>query len=294
MMKKIILSVLMIAVILSSRSAAAEYKRIVSLAPAITEIVYAFGMDKQLVGVTDYCDYPEEARQKESVGGFINPSLEKIIALDPDIVVVSKNGGLKGIARKLDEFAIPIKIVSFYSLTDLYEAFRAVAALGDIPERGEEEVRRFDEKIEACRATLESVPPRKVLFIRWRDPLSVAANGSLEDEIITITGGTNIVTGSKTRYPAYTAEAIALAQPDVIIDASYYNTPTEAERKEIARFWQKFGHLEAVKNDNVFIIKTDLHSVPGPRTVQFIDEMAHILHPEKFTTTWGLSERIDV
>jgi iron complex transport system substrate-binding protein len=293
-MKKILLSIVVFTIFLSLRLAIAEYKRIVSLAPAITEIVYAFGMDKQLVGVTDYCDYPEEAKQKESVGGFINPSLEKIIVLDPDIVVVSKNGGLKGIARKLDEFAIPIAIVSFYSLAELYEAFRAVAVLGGVPERGEAEVGKFIEKRETCRSTLAGVTPKKVLFIRWRDPLSVAANGSLEDEIITIAGGTNIVVGSKTRYPTYTAEAIALAQPDVIIDASYYNTPTEAERNEIARFWQKFAHLEAVKNDMVFILKTDLHSVPGPRTVQFIDEMAHILHPENFTTTWGLSERIDV
>ncbi len=281
-------------VILFCRPAVTGSERIVSLAPAITEIVYAFSMEDRLVGVTDYCDYPDEARMKESVGGFINPNLEKIIALDPDVVVVSKNGGLKGITRKLHEFGIPVSIVAFYSLADLYDAFRTVAALGDIPERGDAEVRRFTEKIAACRTALTGVPPVKVIFIRWRDPLSVAANGSLEDEIITVAGGTNIVAGSRTRYPVYTAEAIALAAPDVIIDASYYNTPTAAERAEIARFWQKFAHLAAVKHDQVYIMRTDLHSVPGPRTIQFIDEMAYILHPDLFTTTWGLSERIDI
>lgn len=291
-MKKII--ILLSFFFLPLTTSAAEYERIVSLSPAITEIIYTLGMESRLVGVTDFCDHPPEAQEKGSVGGFINPNLEKIIALAPDVVIISKNSGTRAIARKLDEFAIPTEIVSFYSLSELYDAFRKIAYIGNVGVKGEENVKLFLDKISNYRSVLNDITPKKVLFIRWRDPLSVAAHGSLEDEIITIAGGRNIVAKSKTRYPVYTAEAIALTDPDVIIDASCYNTPTTAEREEIAHFWQKFRHLKAVQNDNVFIIKTDLHSVPGPRTVQFIDEMASIIHPELFTDTWGLSERLDV
>lgn len=271
----------------------AAYKRVVSLGPSVTEIIYDLDKEDALVGITDFCDYPPETSEKTSVGGWLNPNLEKIVSLSPDMVITSKNGGQLVIARKLQEFGIGFSFAQFYSFADVKQSFRKIGALLGVADKAEERVRIFEQVIAAYKEQTASLPQKKVLFVRWHNPLTVAGAGSLEDEILQVLGCKNIIE-SEIRYPVYTMEAVIAAEPDIIIDLGSYDTPTEQEKQAIAEFWRPWGLLPAVKNNQIFTIRTDVHSVPGPRTSIFIDEVAAIAHPDVFESKWGLSEKINI
>jgi len=268
-------------------------QRIVSLAPAITEIIFALGAQDRLVGVSSYCDFPPEARQIESVGGFINPNLEKIISLKPDLVVVSPNSGTKAVQANLNRLGIPNLIVQFYTIEGLVNAYRQLGSVLGKTDAAVQLQTELAATLDAITARLAGVTmlPR-VLFVRAHNPLYVAAPGTYEDDLIIRTGGINCIPHSSVRYPHYNVEEIVRLNPDIIIDATFYDTPNESERAMVRSVWAPLTTIHAVQNNRIYIIKTDIHSVPGPRTPQMLTILASLVHPEYFGPETEFSETI--
>lgn len=267
-------------------------RRVVSLAPAITEIIYSLGAEDVLVGVSDYCDYPPAAFTKEKVGGFINPNLEKIVSLSPDMVILSPNSGTQQIQSRLDRLGVKNTVVSFYTIEELIDAYKVIGKmLGK-----EQEAIAFENTV---RGRMKSISSRVqeaasplVLFVRSHEPLYVAGCGTYEDDLITVAGGKQCIVESAVRYPQYNIEEIIRLNPAIIIDATFYETPDFLQRRLIRDFWSSVKSIDAVANGQVYIIKTDIHSVPGPRTPLMLDIMAQIVHPEIFGEETTYSERI--
>ncbi len=269
----------------------AAYERIVSLSPAITEIIYALDAQDTLVGVSSYCDYPLVAKEKEDVGGFINPNIERIVLLKPDMVVLSPNSGTKTIQERLDRLGINNTVVSFYTIETLQESFIEIGSLVGREESAAQLRGQLSQTIARIETAVAAEDKPRVLFVREHMPLYVAGQGTFEDDVITIAGGINCVT-SKSRYPQYTIESVIALDPEIIIDATYYDTPTKDQYSSLRSFWQRLKMATAVKNKQVYIIKTDIHSVPGPRTDALLEVVAGIVHPSSWAEKSELSENV--
>jgi iron complex transport system substrate-binding protein len=267
---------MLLAIVFCASEVWASFERIISLSPAITEIIYALEAQDTLIGVSSFCDYPREARNKENVGGFINPNLEKIIALRPDLVILSPNSGTKQIHHRLEAIGITTRVVSFYTIEELRAAYRVIGEYTERPKNAQRLIRQLEQAINENRDAALAERPR-VLFVRSHSPLFVAGQGTYEDDLIRIVGGLNCIQKSATRYPQYAVEAIMDIDPEIVIDATFYDTPSAQQKKQIRTFWSQMRSVTAVKNKRVYIIETDIHSVPGPRTPEMLGIMAQIL-----------------
>ena len=293
MFKKVIFFIFISIIILGGIDGIAEEdRRIISLAPAITEIIFALEADDMLVGVTNYCDYPPEARHKEKVGGFINPNIEKILTLNPDVVILSPNSGTKNVQAHLAHLNIDNCVVQFYTINGLVESYGIIGEKIGRPLKARALRRKLEKTMRDISERLTEEARPHVLFVRSHQPMYVAGRNTYEDDVIFICGGINAITNGGLRYPHYTLEGIVSANPDIIIDATFYKTPNARQMLEIKNFWSPLKNITAVKNNNVYIIKTDIHSVPGPRTPQFLQIMARIIHPDVFGKEFEYSERI--
>ena len=268
---------------LSSPSAFSKsYERIISLAPSITEILFAIGAGDRVVGVTTHCDYPEEAKLKPKVGGFLEQNIEAIVAQKPDLVMIAPNRGTKFTNEKLKQLGIETLIVPFYSLDDLVKSFELIGEKVGNWDRAKVLQAEVIQAINEVRARSVNRLRRKAVFITWQTPLIIPAGGTLEGDVMELSGGDNIAKDSPLHYPKFSIEAIFERDPDLIIDASSHGRQMSLEeRKEMVRkFWSQYSSLRAVRSGEVYVFKTDVYSVPSPRTVRFIKAMGALFDPE--------------
>jgi len=280
-MKRIIIFIYLFLLFIP-RVSFAKAERIVSLSPAITEIIFSLGADNALVGVSSYCDWPIEARTKEKVGGFINPNIEKILSLNPDLVILSPNSGTKQIQKTLATLGIKNLIVSFYTIDELRKAYMTIGEHTGYDEQAQVLIHELDRAIETVRSKAEEKSGPRMLFVRSHTPLYLAGSGTYEDDLITIGGGINCITNSRIRYPHYTIESIIELDPEIIIDATYYETPGDEQIEKIRAFWLQVKNIRAVKDKRVYVILTDIHSVPGPRTPEMLEIVSMLINRDGF------------
>ncbi|MBU3759896.1 MAG: hypothetical protein FGM27_08220 [Candidatus Omnitrophica bacterium] len=253
-------------------------KRIVSLSPSTTEILFALGAGDQIAGVTAYCEYPPEAKLKPKAGGFTEHSVEAAVALRPDLAVLTPNGGSQNIYRKFREIGLPAVSVPFYSLEDLSAAFGVLGKRTGHEDRAEILQRDLNSAVEEAR-TRPRTQKKNVLYVAWREPLIVAGQGTLEDDVVRLGGDRNAAARSRVRYPRWSAEALLEADPDVILDASAFERRGDAgEEKKAARdFWSRYPTLKAVREKRVVLLAREDLAVPGPRTVHQIRVVSDVL-----------------
>ncbi len=278
-----------------SFGSAKSYKRIVSLAPSVTEILFKIGAGDKIVGVTTFCIYPEEAKSKPKVGGFTEQSIEAIVAQRPDLVIMNPNRGTKFTYEKLNQIGIETLVLPLARLGDIVESFQAVGEkTGHISEaqKARDELVAAIEKVRAHGA---GRPKRKVALISWRSPLMLPGPDTFENDVIELAGGDNIAKDSPLSYPKFGMEAFLARDPDVIVEASNYagKIPFEAQKEMVRQFWHQYPGLRAVKNGQIYVLKRDPYSVPGPRTVQFLEVMDAILDPQSKPDS-PFYERIDI
>ena len=194
-MKKVTLGLftLVLIVVWRAVSCAATYERVISLSPAITEIIYALGAEARLVGVSSYCNYPPAAQDKTDMGGFINPNLERIIVAKPDVVILSPNSGTKMIQESLARLGIKNEVVSFYTIDHLRKAYAQIGTLVGAEKKAAQLQRELAATIETIHAKTAGVTKPSMVFVREHSPLYVSGKGTYEDDLITIIGGTNSV-----------------------------------------------------------------------------------------------------
>jgi iron complex transport system substrate-binding protein len=250
-------------------------KRIISLAPNITEILYSIGLGQNIVGVTSFCDHPEEAKRKNKVGGMSNPSLETVLALKPDIVIMTTDGNLKEFEERLRSLRIKTYVFQARRLSDISEGIRKLGAVLDVNSKADILAQEIDHSIKQYRQTSKkdkSVIQKKVLFVIWPEPLIVAGSGTLIDDSINLLGHRNIAAKAKTAYPKYSIEEIIRQSPDAILIGKGHSNIREMSKGLL----KKLSLIPAVKNGNVFYLSDNLYRT-GPKIVEGIKEMAQCL-----------------
>ena len=245
----------------------------VSLAPNLTEIAFAVGAGDRLVGVTSFCDYPEEARKIRRIGDTLTPNIENIIALKPQVVLVSTASQMENFTKTLDEQGIAYFVTNPNSLDDIY---KSIYQIGEIFRREETAYQVVDEmkrRVADVEARTADAPNVKVFVQIDKNSLYTVGRDSFITDLIERAGGESLTKDVATEYPKISREtALALNPERIILSESDNNR----EPNEV------FSASKAVKNGKVFRVEADLLSRPGPRIVDGLEQVARALHPESF------------
>ena len=259
-----------------------EVNRIVSLAPNLTEIVFALGDGNRLAGDTDYCDYPPEATQKPRVGGPVNPNLEEIAALMPDLVLATKSINQPRTVKALDKIGLPVYVTEDpHTVEEMIASMEHLAgALGSEKSAavlaGELRGRLTD-----LDRRLAGAMPRRVLFVVWSEPLiSVGRDTFIADALRR--AGAHSVVETKAVWPHMSLEEIVHQQPEFLVFASAHAGDTQREIDSL-RTRPGWRNLQAMQQGNIVVV-SDAINRPAPRMVDAIEQLAHALHPEVFAS----------
>jgi iron complex transport system substrate-binding protein len=251
--------------------------RIISLAPNLTEIVYAIGAGNRLVGNTQYCDYPAEAKNVAKIGDTMHPSVERIIALKPQVVLVSTASQLEAFTKQLDEQRIAVYVTNPRSLEEVFRSITTLADMFGEHDRGAALVADLRRRADAVDAATKQVKPLKVFYQVADEPLYTIGRDAYLTDLVRRAGGVSVTADVPGAFPRYSDEAALAARPEAII------LPTGgamgSANSTVAR---PLKDSPAALSNRVYKINDDHLSRPGPRLVDGLEEMAHALHPEAF------------
>jgi iron complex transport system substrate-binding protein len=257
--------------------------RIVSLAPSITESLYAIGAGDLLVGRTDFCDYPEEAAALPSVGGFdaSTISIETILALEPDLVI---GGSIyqADLADSLDKAGIPVFIMEPRTVEEIMSSLQSLGAVTNHSVEADAVVADMQQRIATVSQIVDTIPENErqtVFYEVWADPYMTTSNQTYIGELISMAGGVNIFGDLKEDYPTISAEEVIAKDPQVILGPSNHADQLTSETIMTREGW---SNISAVKNNRIDIIDGNIVSRAGPRVVDALEAMAMDLYPDKF------------
>jgi iron complex transport system substrate-binding protein len=252
-------------------------KRIVSLAPSITEILFALGLNEEIVGVTSFCDYPEAALAKPKIGGFVNPSIEKIISLKPDLIMGTRDGNRLETIHRLNDLGFSVYVVNPKGFDGV---IKTIQNIGEIVARKDESKRiiknTMTRKENIVRLT-QSLPKPKVFFQIGNAPIITVGRGSLGDDLISLAGGKSISEDELVTYPLYSIETILSKAPEIIIMSSM---ESKKDYSNLIKWWQNWKSIPAVKESAIYVIDSDLVDRPTPRMLEGLEALAKMIHPE--------------
>ncbi len=262
-------------------NARAVPQRIVSQLPSLTETCFALGVGDRVVGVTDYCLYPEEARTRARIGGLHNPKFETVVSLRPDIVLLQD---------KQENFVAKYAALGIHAMTfstdTVADVITSIESLGQLLGR-QEQARELVEKIRADFAALkpsaDDVAPVPALVIIGHDPGSLqgiyaAAKGSFHDELLVAAGGVNVVNDDGSLYPPITKDTVVARNPEVILELVNEAKLSPKQIEERVRLWDALPTVNAVRNGRVRVLVGDQLLIPGPRMAQAAALIHHALH----------------
>jgi len=266
-----------------------EPRRIVSMAPSTTEILFALGLGDRVVGVTDYCNYPPEVNELKErgrltvIGGYWEPDVEKIVALGPDLVIGYASVPLHlDVAERLESMNVTVLLLFPRYLNDVFDNIVLVGrACGKLRE-AQELVEQLRARVESVVERVRGLPKVKVYYELWFDPLMSAGPGTFIDELISLAGGENIFHDAQSPWPMVDSEQVIRRNPDVIVLPDTYMSDFNVSIEQVKSRpgWQV---INAVKDDKIYLIEEDIISRPGPRLVDALETLAKYLHPEAFS-----------
>jgi len=254
-------------------------KRIVSLAPSITEILFALGLNDEIAAITNFCDYPEAALRKPKIGGFVNPDTEKIVSLKPDLIIGIRDGNRMDTVDRLNDFGLPVYLIDPKGFDGVMETIKNI---GDVVGRGKESRRMIKDMIdkrEKMIALTQSLPKPKVFFQVGDLPLITVGKGTLADDLIRLAGGRSISENELVSYPSYSIETILAKAPEIIIMSSM---ESKKGHMNLVKKWQNWKSIPAVKMNAIHVIDSNIVDRPTPRIVEGLEAMVRIIHPEVF------------
>ncbi len=256
--------------------------RIVSMAPNITELLFALDLGDRVVGVTPFCVYPPEATAKPKIGGFLDPNYEAILALKPDrIFGLSSHRDHRA---HLKQVGLDLTILPMNAIPEIIDAIRAVGSICGVESQSD----RLMGSIEARMAKLRNAPKRAsplcVMICIGRDyrkdaldQVTIAGTGSFHDGIIALAGGINAYRGPAIEYPAVSFEGILAMDPDVIVELRPGESLTEADRERSLAAWRNPVGLRAASSRRIAIWTEPHVSIPGPRFIDIAEALADLL-----------------
>ena len=254
-----------------------KIERVITLAPNLTEIIYAIGADDLLVGNTTYCDYPEQAKSVQKVGDTLQPNIERILALRPNLIFISTSSQLEAFARQLGEHGIPVYVSDPHDLEGVISSIENIAKLLNREKQAGELVSKLHGRITAVEAAVKNRTPVRVFYQLSAEPLYTAGRDAFVTDLITRAGGLSVTASVPEAWPRYSQESAVAAQPDAIV------LPTGgsmgAANADVAAGLKR---APAVLNGRVFKIDGDLLVRPGPRAIDGLEQLARSLHPRAF------------
>ncbi len=256
--------------------------RIVSMAPNLTEILFALGLDEEIVGVTRHCNYPPEALTRRQVGTFWQPDVEAVLAIRPSLLVTLDLPQQRPLIERLERLGSTVVTVEdFESFDQLYEG---IAAVGQAVER-QAQAEAMVNRLQATQDTMPSgcgdrTPPR-ILWVIQRQPLRVAGRATYINEMIEAVGGVNAIGPTVNVYPPISAEDVIAAWPDVIIEPANMPDQKAVQARSAAAFYAAFRRVPAVQNDRIFVLDGDLVSRLGPRLDEALETIARCLWEQR-------------
>lgn len=256
-------------------------ERIVSLSPSNTEILFALGLDKQIAGVTKYCDYPSEALKKPKVGGFADPSLELIVNAKPDLVLAGSIH--RELVQRLEELKIHVVVLEPKSIEQVLEKITLAGKVTGANTEAQNLVKNLQKQINEVKAKVKNLPEDKkprVFFELYQDPLTTIGGKSYIHDLLTAAGGKNITGSLKQEWLTYSTEQILAQDPEVIIFVRMHGSKQMAEQVKRRPNWQ---NISAVKNDRVYYLSNEnIVLRPGPRLGEGLKTLAGMIHPDIF------------
>jgi iron complex transport system substrate-binding protein len=253
--------------------------RIVSLAPSLTETVYALGLQDHLVGDTEYCDYPADAQKKTKVGDTINPSLEQIAVLHPDLVLVTKGLNRLETVHALDNIGISSYATDPRTVNEIASSSRKLADVLGVPEAGASVAADMEHHLADLQQRLASSPPKRVLFVVWHQPLISVGKHTFIADALRLAGAVSIV-DSEQDWPHVSLEEVARLQPDFLVFAASHSDSAAPTVNTLATL-PGWSIVDAVTNRR-FAVISDAVNRPAPRIVSAIEDLARQLHPDAF------------
>lgn len=265
-------------------------QRIVSLAPSITETLFALGVGDKVVGVTAYCKYPHEVAKIEKIGGYSDANLEKIVSLHPDLIVATKEHSRQ--QNYFQQIGIPVLTVDNKSCAAICSSFALIGKKCLAVTRADSLINMFKSKTNDSWDTAKYRP--KILLCVGRDnpgdgsirSVYVAGASTVYSELINAAGGINAISDSNPEFPRLSPEGIITVNPDIIIDIASAMSNYSCEL--LIKDWSSIGRVSAVKTDDVNCISEGYATVPGPRLVNLIDDIRDIVskYHEKNAQDW--------
>lgn len=254
--------------------------RIISLAPATTEILFALGLDKKMVGVSEFCNYPKEAQAKEKIGTFSQPNIEKILSLKPDLIFCTGLEQAPAIA-KLKQLNLSIFVSDPKNIDELFQSIREIGRLTKKEKESALLIDNMEKRIKKINSQVSGIADekkQKVFIEIWHSPLTTVGSGSFINELIELSGGINITSDIKSAYSSVAQEVVLRRNPDCIILA--YMGDAGPVKQVMAR--PGWSNINAVKNKRVYNdINPDMLLRPGPRVVEALYALHKKLYPDE-------------
>ena len=263
-------------------------RRIVSLAPSVTEILFALGLGDRVVGDTDFCNYPPEAKQKVRIGGPVNPSIEAIAALHPDLVVASREINRLESVHSLERLGIAVYDTDPRNVEEVLSSTERLGELLGARDAASLLTANLRRRLAEVDQRLAGLPPKNVLMVVWLDPLmSVGRNAFLGDALRR--AGAHSVIDSPQPWPTIDLEEVARLQPEYLI---FSNDNAQQVQRELTEVQERPGwrRLDAVRNRR-FIVLSEAISHPSPRLVDGIEQLARALYPARFAAEGNSKSR---
>jgi iron complex transport system substrate-binding protein len=256
--------------------------RIVSLAPNLTEILFAIGLEDEIAGVTLDRDYPPEAAEKPKVGTFWQPNIEAVVAARPSLVITLGFEQQKDLAERLRRIGYNNLIVNIEKVSDLFDAIERIGTATGRQRQANELISRTRTKLHQLATLLGSDTKVRVLWVVQREPLRIAGRDTFVNEMIELAGGENAIGPTVHKYPPIGAEQVMACNADVIIESAMGPEDIEGQRDRALQHWSKYQYLPAVASNRVYVIDGDMVSRLGPRLYEGTERIAGCLRPDLF------------
>jgi len=255
--------------------------RIVSLAPSITEMLFAMEAGDQLIGVTDFCDYPPEALKKAKVG-YSNPNMESLVALQPDLVVTPNDFLKPDVIMKFEQLKIPVFILADKNVEGIFVHIQTLGRIVGRSPKADAVAMQLREQVAAIKQRVRGIAPVRILYVLNSQPLITVGPGSFIDQLIGIAGGVNVAAKSVTPYPRLSMETVLQEDPEVLL---FPVGKAEGISESEQQAWRQWSTMTAVKRGRLHQIAADWLNRPGPRIAKGLESLAEILHPDHVTNS---------
>ena len=254
-------------------------KRVVALAPSITEIIYALNQQEILIGVTQFSDYPKQAEHLAKVGSYVNLDLERIISLKPDLCIAIKDGNPKKIVDRLTQLGIAVYAINPLDIETMLESFERIGRLLNVEKGAQQLVADTRKKINLVRSLAAKAKRRPRVFVQIGiSPIYSVGSRTFIHQLILLAGGRNVAEGNR-MYPQFSMEEVIELAPDIIVVTTMARSRVF---EEVKQKWSRWKQMPAARHDRIYLVDSNLFDRPTPRLIQGLEILAKKIHPDLF------------